>query len=86
METLNLEDSRPSAPTSSTYFTSILPLPATAQSEEIQMKDIEHASRGNGVGVVHSGGDDIGYEELRINGVGSVEERRDYYVERQALS
>lgn len=82
METLNLESSGPSVTTSSIYFTSILPPPATTQNEEIQMKDLESAGGNNGVGVVHSSRDDIGYGELRINDFRSIEERRDYFLER----
>ena len=86
METLNLGSSGPSAPTSSIYLTSILPPPVTAQDEEIQMKDMECADGNNGVEVVHSGDGHVGYEELLINGVDSVEERRGYYAERRTLS
>jgi hypothetical protein len=86
METLNLESSGPSVPTPSNYFTSILPPPATVQNEEVQMKEMGHTGGNNGVEVVHSGRDDIGYGELRINDVHSIEERRDHYLERRALS
>jgi len=86
METLNLGSSGPSAPTSSIYLTSILPPPVTAQDEEIQMKDMGCADGNNGVEVVHSGDGHVGYEELLVNGVDSVEERRGYYAERRTLS
>jgi len=86
MEILNLGSSGPSAPTSSIYLTSILPPPVTAQDEEIQMKDMGCADGNNGVEVVHSGDGHVGYEELLINGVDSVEERRGYYAERRTLS
>ena len=84
METLDAESSGSSLPTSSIYFTSILPPPATAQDEEIQMKDTGH-TRGNGVEMVHSRCD-IGNGELRVNGVHPGEERRNYCVGRWVLS
>lgn len=85
METLNAESSRSSLPTSSIYFTSILPPPATAQDEEIQMRDSGRARGNDGVEVVRSYCDDIGNGELRINGVRPGEERRNYCVERRVL-
>ena len=86
METWNLESSGPSVPTSSNYFTSILPPPATAQNEEIRMKDMDHTDINNGVEVVQSSCDHIGHGELSIIGIDSVEERRDCYAERRAFS
>jgi len=86
METWNLESSRPPIPTSSNYFTSILPPPATAQNEEIRMKDMDHTNGNNGVEVVQSDRDHIRYGESSIKGIDSVEERRDYHVERRAFS
>ena len=86
METWSLASSGPSVPTSSNYFTSILPPPATAQNEEIRMKDIDRIDGGNGVEVDQPSRDDIRYGELSIKGIDSVEERRDYYVERRAFS
>ena len=75
METSNLESSGPSVPTSSIYFTSILPAPTVPQYEEIQMKDVGHANGNNGVDVVSLGHDHIGYGGLPINNVGSVEDQ-----------
>jgi len=86
METLNLESSGTSAPTSSIYFTSILPPPTTTQNEEIHMKDMRCADENAGIEVVYSGCDRDGYDKLLVNGAGSVEERRRYYVERRTLS
>lgn len=74
MDTLNLESIGPSVPTSSVYFTSTLPLPANAQPEAIQMKDMGHAGGNDGVEVAHSGHESIGYGELRIKGARSDEE------------
>jgi len=81
METWNLEISGPSVPTSSNYFTSILPPPATAQNE-IRMGDMGN----DGVEVVQSGHDHIRYGELSIKGIYSAEEGGDHYVERRAFS
>jgi len=86
METLNLESSGTSAPTSSIYFTSILPPPTTTQNEEIHMKDMRCADENAGIEVIYSGCDRDGYDKLLVNGAGSVEERRRYYVERRTLS
>ena len=86
METWNLESSGPSIPTSSNYFTSILPPPATAQNEEIRMKDMDRTSGNNGVEVVQSDRDHIRHGESSIKCIGSVEERRDYHVEGRAFS
>lgn len=82
METWNLESSGPSVPTSSNYFTSVLPPPATAQNEEIRMKDMGN----NGVEVVQSGHDYIRYGELSIEGTSSFEEGGDCCVEGRAFS
>ena len=67
METLNSECSGPSIPTSSIYFTSIFPPPATVQNEEIQMKDVGDTDENNEVEAVHSGRDHIRYGGLLIN-------------------
>jgi len=48
------------------------------------MKDLGYTGGNNGVEIVHSGPDDIGYGELRINDARSPEERRNYYVEGRA--
>jgi hypothetical protein len=55
METWNLESSEQAVPTTSIYFTSILPPPATGQNEEIQMKGMRE--------VIYSGCQDIRHVE-----------------------
>lgn len=72
LETWNLESSEPSAPTTSTYFTSILSPPATGQNEEIQMEGTQKVDGESGVEVIYSGCEDIRCGELLDNGAGSV--------------
>ena len=82
-ETWNLQSSQLSVPTTSNYFTSILPSPATGHHDEIQMKDMGQIDEGSGSEVVYSGHDHVSCGELIINGVdSSVEEREHSYVER----
>lgn len=71
-EIWNLELSEPSVPTSSNYFTSILPPPSIVHSEEIQMKSMGQVGRGAGVDVVYSGRGDVQPEEMFTNGLDSV--------------
>jgi len=85
METQNSESSGPPFPASSIYFTSILPAPASAQHEEIQMKSAGCACGDNELGGFRSSCDTIGNGELHINCVYSGEERRDYSAERRPL-
>lgn len=73
-EIWNLEPSEPSVPTSSDYFTSILPPPSVVHSEGIQMKSMVQVGRGAGVEVVHLGRGDGQPEELFTNGLDSVTE------------
>jgi len=78
VETWNLEGSGQALPTTSIYFTSILPPPATGQNEEIQMG---HAGSRD-METVYSGCEVIRYEEPLSGGAGSVEEQGHCYVER----
>jgi len=82
-ETWNLQSSQPSVPTTSNYFTSIFPSPATGHNDEIQMRDMGQVDMDSGLEVVHSGHDHVRCRELIINGADSpVEEREHSYVER----
>ena len=67
----NLAPSEPSVPTSSDYFTSILPPPSIVYSEEIQMKNMEQVGRGAGMEAGYSGRGDVQPEELFTDGLNS---------------
>jgi len=72
METWDLESSEQSVPTTSIYFTSILPPPATGQNEEIQIKGMREADGKSGVEIIYSGCQDIRHGELFSGGADSV--------------
>jgi hypothetical protein len=68
VETWNLESSESSVPTTSIYFTSILPPPATGQQEEIQMEDTQKVGRGDEMKFIYSGCQEIRHGELLGDG------------------
>jgi len=59
VKTWDLQSSKPPVPTSSNYFTSILPPPATGHDEEIQMKEMGQVDRGGGLEDVYSSHDSV---------------------------